>query len=673
MRPTTRFAKRCLSVYRPLPVIAALSSLPIISVHAASTTPPIAPDAALTSDAAITQRVNDSSVSEHAQTADDTAQLTALRAQIEAQRLYEHTTWRRLLYFVDKGGITPKRAKSSAVTDRSFYLTKNGQHDPAAEMDALLLAITTHQARADKARTPITLPDDDALCRFPARARWLSAQLGLGDIYTSVDCQNLDNWMDTLSAKQLSVMFAEEYLDNPMSAFAHTLLRIDSQTTGSPEARIRHAYSLNDTVDGDAADNFVIYAIKSISGIYDNIIEIDPYPERLTKYVNEDERDVWTYDLALTPAEVEQIMYHVWETKDLALPYYFTTDNCASEILRLIDVVRPQNALLQQLPYAVVPAEVITLLQDYQLIDGQSYTPSAATRRQALRNKAAADGEMLDKDALASAIDASDIQTLLPDDTLVASDNNPLTRHPLQMASIGVGQAGGDRYTEVGIRAGYHDRLDSASGFPQFFDLGGLEARVRFNETDTDRDNDRVELQQATLIRGRSFNPLNTSHAGSSWGAAIQATRVNDGADPEGRDHLVGSLGYERGVSWALGTPRAGTGEMPPQLCYGLASATGQVGRGISKGYRVGAGVNLGCDYQINNRLRAQAQLQLPYWYHGNSDVAGYRGHYWQPITMLGLQYDIDKQSAIRLEANHEWQERIEKGDEVQVAYRRYF
>ena len=93
----------------------------------------------------------------------------------------------------------------------------------------------------------------------------------------------------------------------------------------------------------------------------------------------------------------------------------------------------------------------------------------------------------------------------------------------------------------------------------------------------------------------------------------------------------------------------------------------------LSKGYRVGAGVNLGCDYQINNRLRAQAQLQLPYWYHGNSDAAGYRGHYWQPITMLGVQYDIDAKNAIRLEANYEWQERIEKGDDVQLSYRRYF
>ncbi|WP_199507689.1 MULTISPECIES: DUF4105 domain-containing protein [unclassified Psychrobacter] len=669
MRLITPLFVPSVSRYTRLSFVLAISavSIPLYNAKANVDTDSLAP----TSISAAATTSNTATTDMSAQPV--SAELATWRAQVREQRLYERTTWRRLLYFVDKGDIAAKKAKESAVDKASFYLTQDGQHNPAAEMDALLVAIAAHYPKIQNTRTPITLPDDDALCRFPARARWLSAELGLDDVYISVHCKKLDNWTDKLAAKQLSVMFAEEYLDNPMSAFAHTLLRIDSQTTGTPEHNIRHAYALNDTVDGDAADSFVIYAIKSISGIYNNVIEIDPYSEKLAKYVHDDERDVWTYRLALTPAEVEQIMYHVWETKDLALPYYFTTDNCASEILRLIDVVRPQNTLLQQLPYAVVPAEVITLLQDYQLLDDQSYTPSAATRRQALQNKATENDVPLDKDMLNKAINADDVQTLLPDDTLVASDNNPLTRHPLQMASIGVGQAGGDSYTEVGIRAGYHDRLDKASGFPQFFDLGGLEARVRFNETDTDRDNDRVELQQATLIRGRSFNPLNTSHAGSSWGINIQATRVNDGADPEGRDHLVGSLGYERGVSWAFGTPRAGTGEMPPQLCYGLASATGQVGRGISKGYRVGAGVHLGCDYQINNRLRAQAQLQLPYWYHGNSDAAGYRGHYWQPITMLGVQYDIDAKNAIRLEANYEWQERIEKGDDVQLSYRRYF
>lgn len=185
-----------------------------------------------------------------------------------------------------------------------------------------------------------------------------------------VDCPELNEWMQRIAPEQLSIMFAQEYLDNPLSAFAHTLLRIDSKASAADPSQIHHAVALNYTVGGNPKDNFVVYAIKSMTGRYDNLIEIDPYPARLAKYLQEDERDAWTYQLDLTPAEVQQIMLHVWETKDLKLPYYFTTDNCASEILRLIDVVRPQQHLLSQLPYAVIPSDVV------QLLDDEAYLPA---------------------------------------------------------------------------------------------------------------------------------------------------------------------------------------------------------------------------------------------------------------------------------------------------------
>jgi len=65
--------------------------------------------------------------------------------------------------------------------------------------------------------------------------------------------------------------------------------------------------------------------------------------------------------------------------------------------------------------------------------------------------------------------------------------------------------------------------------------------------------------------------------------------------------------------------------------------------------------------------------LQLPYWYHGSSDDSNVRGHYWQPISSLGLQYDIDKKQALRINANYEWQDRIDANDDIQLSYRRYF
>ena len=619
--------------------------------------------------------------------------LNLWREQAKTKNLAQDTTWRRLLYFSDeKKGLFGKNKNISAVDDARFFLSPNGREDSGAELDAMLVAFADEMAnKTNNSKTNHTAQasnSSSALCRFPARAKWLSDTLAIEKSAMQVTCPELTEWMQKLAPEQLSIMFAQEYLDNPLSAFAHTLLRIDSKASVADPSQIHHAYALNDTVDGDTKDNFVLYAIKSMTGGYNNLIEIDPYPEKLAKYLQDDERDAWTYQLDLTPEEVQQIILHVWETKELKLPYYFTSDNCASEILRLIDVVRPEQHLLSQLPYAVIPSDVVQLLNKEGFLASTNYTPADSTLRQAQLNKVKQEREQLGyhnnpkqtvneiKSAQLNKVSSmsSDGQTLLTHQIAV-SDTNPLNRHSLQMGSIGIGQRGDNNYIDLGARAGYHDTLDNPSGFPQFFDLEGASATVRLYDTDNDKANQpkSVVLQNLTLIKGRSFNPVNSAKKGKTWGASIEATRVNDGSQQDGTDHLVGSLGYESGWSWAFGTPSAGTGEMPPQLCYTFLAGTAQTGRGINKGFRVGAGVNAGCRYQINNRLRAQAELQLPYWYHGSSDDSNVRGHYWQPISSLGLQYDIDKKQALRINANYEWQDRIDANDDVQLSYRRYF
>lgn len=633
--------------------------------------------------------------------------LNTWRQQVQTENLAEHITWRRLLYIVDdKKGLFAKKNSKSAVTDAQFFLTPNGQENAAAELDALLVAMAAqttaaHSATSTSAVSSVSSSADlnaasNALCRFPARAQWLADTLNIDKSALQADCPELDAFMTMLAPEQLSVMFAQEYLDNPISAFGHTLLRIDSPASAKDFTKIHHAYALNDTVDGDNKDNFAIFAVKAMSGRYDNRIEIDPYPEKLANYLKDDERDSWTYQLDLTPAEVKQMMLHVWETKDLAIPYYFATDNCASEILRLIDVVRPQQQLLSQLPYAVIPSDVVNLLDRENLLTSSRYTPADGTLRQAQLNtakqKASMNHQPLTKDELSDITSektnlissmSKDGQTLLPL-TISAPNNNPLDRHALQRGHIGIGQRGDHSYIDLGVRAGLHDMLDRPAGFGQFFNLEGLAATVRLSDFGNDDNGEKlnapkdVVLQNLTLIKGRSFNPINSAKKGSTWGAAIEATRVNDGSQQDGTDHLVGSTTLEYGKSWAFGAPRTDTsgvvsGEMPPQLCYTFATGAIQGGRGLNKGYRVGAGVNAGCLYQINNQLRAQAELQLPYWYHGSSNDSDVRGHYWQPITTLGLQYDIDKKQALRLDASYDWQDRIDANDDIKLAYMRYF
>ncbi|MGA6101871.1 DUF4105 domain-containing protein [Psychrobacter pocilloporae] len=621
--------------------------------------------------------------------------LATWRRQVKTDNLAQHTTWRRLLYFYDdQSSMFSKKKTESLVDDPRFFLSDNGQQDSAAELDTTLVALakefTSQTTGNNQANIHIKTQanNNSVLCRFPARVAWLKEKLAIDDASLTNECPELDDWMSTLAPEQLSIVFAEEYLDNPLSAFGHTLLRIDSKSSVADPNQISQAYALNYTVDGDPNDSFPIYATKSMIGSYDSAIEIDPYPQKLAKYLQDDERDTWTYQLNLTSSEVQQVMRHVWETKSLKMPYYFTTDNCASEILRLIDVIRPQQNLLKQLAYVVVPSDVIQLLNSQNLLANATYTPADNTLRQAQLNDVKQQRAQLGyhnsakqtlneiKSAQINPVSSlSDDGQRLRKRQIEVSDNNPIDRHPLQLGVIAIGQRGDNDYIDIGFRAGFHDTLDHASGYSQFFNLEGLAATLRLYDTDDDKPNqpDSVVLQNATLIQGRSFNPINAGKKGKTWGASIEATRVNDGSQEGGRDHLVGSLGYETGWSWAFGTPSSGTGQMPPQLCYTFLAGSAQAGRGINKGFRVGAGVNAGCRYQINNQLRAQAELQLPYWYHGSSDESNVRGHYWQPISSLGLQYDIDKKQALRINASYDWQKRVDTNEDIQLSYRRYF
>ena len=432
------------------------------------------------------------------------------------------------------------------------------------------------------------------------------------------------------------------------------------------------------TLYGNPDDSFIMYAINSAFGSYANDITIEPYPQKLADYLQKDNRDVWTYELKLTDAEVEQIMRHVYETKDLELPYYFTLDNCASEILRYIDVVRPDGNLLDEFTLAVVPTDLILLLQKEGLINQQNYFPADDTLAQAKLNNPQL------TDLPSSSIDAN--HKLVPTQ-LTPADNNPLNAHSLQRIKVGAGAQDDTGYLSLAYRGGFNGPLDRPSGYPQNFHLeaGVIEIRA-YGDDEKDKGNhNRVELQELTILRGRSFNPINTARKGksllSSWGVNLQAIQVKDGSqmnndsrnsDPDS-SHLVGSFGYEKGISAAFGSPEMGSGQLPPHLCYALGNGLAQVGKGISKGYRVGAGVNLGCRYQFNHNARLIGEVQVPYWYHGSSDNEQIKTSYWQPVLSLGAQYDLDKNKAIRIKGSYQLQDKIDGREDVQLAYVTYF
>ncbi|WP_434353191.1 DUF4105 domain-containing protein [Psychrobacter sp. HD31] len=570
-----------------------------------------------------------------------------LELLVESELAY-HPSWLRLLHYPDyERGQEP--ATVSRVKKSDFFVSAEGQHDPQAELKEMVTSLLS--------KNDALKGDDSVQCRFPARTHWLREQLGL--VLPTVSCTHYDNWFKQYQPEQLSIMFAQEYPDSMTSAFAHTLLRID--TSKNPQANnFKDAYALNYTVDGNPNDSMPAYALKSMTGKYAGLMTIESYLPKLEDYLVKDNRDVWTYPLKLTKAESAQIIRHVWEVKDVGLPYYFLTDNCASEILRFIDVVRPAEHLYDAFSKFVVPNEVIRLLDEKGLLEQGDFLPAVASQKQAKLN-----GVIAQQDAQTS----------------------PTQGAKLQRATIALGQAGTQTYAQVGARVSYHDLLDREIGYRKNLDMDTLNLKIRAYDVDEKMGTaDKVQLQELTILRGRSYHPINTARDGGSWGVDFGLKQVNDASEdfskrganhnPQKNElrqqHLVANLGVEKGVSVAFGKVNSQY-DLPQQLCYAFGAGNVQGGKGLTNGFRLGVGANLGCVYRMNDKLRATAEVNVPYWYHTDTSLTNHKQGYWQPTASIGMQYDMATNHSLRVTADYELSDRVEADTDMNVSYNWYF
>lgn len=534
----------------------------------------------------------------------------------QINEIADSVAWRRLLLFpdrLDKAG--------SRIDHPNFFLAKNGHNDARAEL------IATINTLAEM--------DNDAICRFPARMHFLAIRLKKLGIDAPLDlqkCQEFQAFADSLDAKRLSLIFAEEHPNALASAFAHVLLRADDGHDDDARAMV-----INYTVVPDANDGTLTATVKSIAGRYAGVMEILPFAKKQADYLQKDERDLWQYALNLSEDEVAQIVRHIWEVKDMARPYFFTHDNCATEIVRLIDVVRPQMALQKRVGNIVIPARIAAILDEQGVVSSTKFIPSVSTIRQAYLNN----------------VDEFDISTITP------SRNNPADATPVHRIGIGVGLD--DKWAKkatygISFNGAYQDLLDNPMGVRPLLDLQLLSVDAIVND-------EKVKLKDLTIFSTRSLNPANTAKnnatdpkgVGKAWGQRLRFTQVTDASDTSNQDHLVLDVGMQKGKSWNMGQTHAGSGEIADTTCYALIDGGVQVGR-VNQGYRIGAGPVAGCVHYATDHLRGMIEVAAPYYYHHDS-ANGVRSGYFQPSLSVGVQADIGRTHAVRAvtktERNH--------------------
>jgi hypothetical protein len=285
-----------------------------------------------------------------------------LLAQAKSKRLAESKQWLSLLHY-NRGGTLHSR-KQSYVVSRNFFLSETGHNNPKAELEENI--------------RQLFFENIENRCQFPARYHWLSKNLGIKNHTEGLQhCELFLKVQKQVAAKKIVLVFPSAYMNSASSIFGHTLLRID---TSEKDESVILNWAINYGAKLNENDNALQYAAKGLSGLYKGQYFVVPYAQKIKEYGQIENRDIWEYPLDLKQSEINFLLEHLWELKDIDFDYYFLDENCSYRLLELLEVAKPELELTNELRLTEIPINTVKILEENQLIKGEVYRPSKETR-----------------------------------------------------------------------------------------------------------------------------------------------------------------------------------------------------------------------------------------------------------------------------------------------------
>jgi hypothetical protein len=556
-------------------------------------------------------------------------------------------------------------------------LLRTEAEQPLAMLDTTLAAFASQAP----------LGNQHALCLFPARAHWLREKRpDLAALWPSVSCPEYESWLRDLKPDRVTLVYASDFAGNPSSLFGHTLLRIDSEHQQNDLL----AYAINFSANSGGVGG-LSYALAGMTGRFPGSFSLLTYYDKVREYNDLESRDLWQYELNLTPAEAKHMARVYWDWRQQKTAYYFLRENCSYELLGLLDATRPSLNLQARFTGAVIPTDTVREIVSAGLVKQVSWRASANTRlqTQVSRNSQAVNQavvEMLSTRTLAP------LQTLAPIEQAQAlelahdeqyrrfnrdqrSDYGPWFRkllmarnrvpiaeqrpqpptpntrpeqsHRTARAGVGFQQSSQGESVLLHFRPAYHDVLDDPAGYRPGSRVSVLETTLRLDVTPTGKQ--RVGLERFTLLAVDTFTPVDALATPLSWTAFLGAEPVlSEGDSP--RWHTQTSFNASAGLTTALNSTN---------YCHGQLAWVNRYEAGHGLDSRVGP--RLGCFGQWP-ALALQWQVDSRY-------LAG-AGRASRE-TELGLQWGINRDHALRLQ----WQqsERDARRDRLSLSWLRYF
>lgn len=275
----------------------------------------------------------------------------------DLQALAQSRTWKRLLYI---------QTGKPEITESKFFLS--GFTGQALAQ----LALSELRETIAQADVPVA-PEQDAnlhpRCIFPARYFWLGERIGRPAWKQIPDfCVKLNAWLRERPQGVFSLLMVSGYVTNPGSTFGHTLIRLspnERRTQGDDGVALLDV-TFNFGAGIPENEPIPIYIARGLFGGYTSAFSTGTYFQHDQVYSRQEMRDLWSYDLMLTPDESDMARLRVAELLGYRFDYYFLSHNCALRMGQLFDLVTDQNRFPDN-PAFMTPIELFHRLNDESL------------------------------------------------------------------------------------------------------------------------------------------------------------------------------------------------------------------------------------------------------------------------------------------------------------------
>lgn len=481
---------------------------------------------------------------------------------LQRQGFWQSPQWLRLLHIPDDFPGRPSR-----IDNPDFFLISSV--DPVAEGRAFV------DLACKKTAEPVA-------CRYPARfLRVNEALSGSGLHLPTAVCPEVDDWLARFQPEGLSLIQAEAALTNPASMFGHSFLRIISSRYHSPLLFPVIGFSAT-----TADDRGLGYALRGLFGGYHGTFSIGRYAEMVRAYGALENRDIWEYQLDVTAEETRFLLLHVFELQHARYAYFFLHENCAFQLMTLLEAARPSLRLVNDLSPWVLPTDTVRVLDKQQVIVGGEYRPGRQARLQAMEKSLSR--KAVDRAALLCHEEIEQLEQLLgtpesqeaavlelalecryqdqlaergqedpagpEEDALLKALHQkppyswkgerrvrPDQGHASSRVQLRLGDDNG-LFLEAGYRPALHGLLDPMEGYPDGATVELLQPWIRYKKAQ-----ERLSLERFRLLQIQSVSPVSRLVRPTAWKINIEARRIEF---PGNRRSLVFCTEVGAGISF---------------------------------------------------------------------------------------------------------------------------